>query len=147
MYQLFSKKNIPTMKKLLEGLGNPVENKYGHPFTGFKGAKSLITCNALCYPFVEPESSRSGFNQTDYKFDNEAMQERVELIQFTKKFRDTGLRFDETEWAQSLLYMFENFDRMPIPVNGDQLNDEQIDQNEDDQIQGYEHPPVPVLLA
>ena len=34
--RLFSKsKGLPVMKRLMEGEGAPLENKYGHPFTGF----------------------------------------------------------------------------------------------------------------
>lgn len=50
------------MKKLTEGDGISLENKYGHPFTGFYDVKTLITCNALCCPFIEPVSSSSGFD-------------------------------------------------------------------------------------
>ena len=62
MHSLFSTKNISKMKTLTEGLGIPLENKYGHPFTGFIGARTLLTCNGLCCPFVEPSSSKSGFD-------------------------------------------------------------------------------------
>ena len=44
MYRMFSKNNLSLMKKLLEGEGVPLENKYAHGFTGFLNAHTLITC-------------------------------------------------------------------------------------------------------
>jgi len=99
MYQIFSKKHLPLMKKLLEGEGVPLENKYAHGFTGFVDACTLVTCNNLCYPFVDPSSSRSGFDKNDFENDNDAINERVEVVGFNKKFKDTGHSFKENEWA------------------------------------------------
>ena len=101
MYRLFSKsKGLPMMKRLMEGEGSPLENKYGHPFTGFLNAHTLITCNTLPCPFVPPVSSNSGFTEEEYKDEKEAMEERSVLVEFTKKFRDSGMPpFTETDWA------------------------------------------------
>ena len=115
MHSLFSTKNITKMKTLTEGLGIPLENKYGHPFTGFVGARTLLTCNGLCCPFVEPSSSRSGYDQTQYKDDKEAMEERTVLVRFDTKFDPSLITFDEKEWAQCLLYMGMNFQNLPKP--------------------------------
>ena len=54
MFDLFKKKNMSIMKRLTEGDGCGLENKYGHPFTGFIDSHQLITCNYLCCPFVPP---------------------------------------------------------------------------------------------
>ena len=95
MYQLFSKANLPQMKKLMEGLGISLNVKYAHSFTGFIGANLLMTCNALCYPWIEPSSSHSGFTKDDFNLDHGAMYDRAKVIKFTKKFVDTGLCFNE----------------------------------------------------
>ena len=86
MHQLFASKHISKIKTLTEGEGCPVENKYQSPFTGFIGARTLITCNALVAPFVPPSSSKSGFDKIQYELEKEAMMERAELIQFDTKF-------------------------------------------------------------
>lgn len=88
------------MKRLMEGEGAPLENKYGHPFTGFLNVYTLITCNILPCPFVQPASSNSGFTEEEYKCEREAMEERSVLVEFTKKFRESGIPpFTETDWA------------------------------------------------
>ena len=75
MYTLFSKtRGLPVMKRLLEGEGISVENKFGHPFCGFKKAYTLITCNDLPCPFIPPVSSSSRFTHEEYKSGKEAME-------------------------------------------------------------------------
>ena len=83
---LCSKANLAATKTLGEGMGKSIENKYGHPFTGFIDAYILITCNSLKYPFVPLESSRSGFSKKDYPLDKRAMLARFSLVEFTKTF-------------------------------------------------------------
>lgn len=101
MYRLFSKsKGLPMMKRLMEGDGASLENKYGHPFTGFLNAYTLITCNMLPCPFVEPVSSNSGFTNEEYIGEKEAMDERVKLVCFTDRFHDSNIEeFSELDWA------------------------------------------------
>ena len=83
MYLLFSKKNIANMKKLTEGEGISLANKFKNDFTGFVNSYQLITCNSLCAPFVEPLSNTAGFNKEEYENDHDAMLERVKLVEFT----------------------------------------------------------------
>ena len=78
-----------------EGLGVQVEYKFGQPFRGFIGANVLITCNSLCCPFTEPSSSKSGWTHEEYLIDNDAMNDRVQLVEFKKKFKDMNVSFDE----------------------------------------------------
>ena len=101
MYRLFSKsKGLPMMKRLMEGGGASLENKYGHPFTGFLDVYTLITCNSLPCPFARPVSSNSGFAEEELQIEKEAMEERSVLVEFTKKFCESGMSsFEETEWA------------------------------------------------
>lgn len=63
MEELFKKKNLPLMKKFTEGKGTTVTNKYAHSFQGFVDCYSLITCQYLVCPFVEPESTRAGWTR------------------------------------------------------------------------------------
>ena len=84
------------MKKLMEGLGCNLNVKFVHSFTGFVDAYMLITCNALCCPFIEPPCSTLGFSREEFLLDNEAMMRRTNLIEFTKKFEETNLVFDKT---------------------------------------------------
>lgn len=119
MYSLFAKKNIPAMKRLTEGEGRSVESKFKHPFTGFKKSYLFITCNYLCCPLVPPENSKSGWTQYEYQMDNEAFNARISVVKTTKKFKDTGLEFDQDDWAQCLLYMAQNFNLMQKPVVAD----------------------------
>ena len=35
VFELFKKKNMARIKRLTEGQGTSLENKFGHPFTGF----------------------------------------------------------------------------------------------------------------
>ena len=86
MHQLFSKKNLSSTKRLTEGLGASLENKYAQPFTGFLNVHTLITCNALPYPFVEPLSTKSGFSEEEFKLDRSAMEERIRPVKFAVKF-------------------------------------------------------------
>ena len=60
MFELFKKRNMPIMKRLTEGYGQAIENKFVQPFTGFVGSYQLITCNYLVCPFVEPAAPNSG---------------------------------------------------------------------------------------
>tara|TARA_B110000305_G_scaffold215296_1_gene252742 strand:+ start:143 stop:463 length:321 start_codon:yes stop_codon:yes gene_type:complete len=101
MYTLFSKtRGLPVMKRLLEGEGISVENKFGHPFCGFKNAYTLITCNYLPCPFIPPKASTSGYTLEEYECDNKAMNARSKLVEFTQSFHDSGTdEFDEKEWA------------------------------------------------
>ena len=99
MYTLFSKGNIAAMKSLLEGEGRVVEVKYGHPFRGFHNAFTLITCNYLVCPFVEPINSRSGYTKEEYEIEKDAMSSRVTVVNFKQKFKDTGFSYDETSLA------------------------------------------------
>lgn len=80
IYTVFSKKRLANTKKLMEGEGIPVENKWGQPFTGFINAYTLLTCNNLPYPFVYPVGSNSGFTEEEYYNDKLAMEERTELV-------------------------------------------------------------------
>jgi energy-coupling factor transporter ATP-binding protein EcfA2 len=74
MYRLFSKSSgLPAMKKLMEGDGISLEVKFGHPCTGFIGANIIITCNNLCFPFIEPVASTSGYTKQEFQIENEAM--------------------------------------------------------------------------
>ena len=52
------------------------------------------------------------------------MKERVEVVKFVKKFKDTGFQFEETDWAACLLYMAENFEDMPPPIKNEAADDE-----------------------
>jgi len=61
MMDLFKKKNMPAMKRLTEGDGWIIENKFAQPFTGFVDSYQLITCNYLCSPFIEPAGSSAGW--------------------------------------------------------------------------------------
>lgn len=99
MYSLFRHANIANMKILFEGGGKQVEPKFAHPFQGFKDAFTLITCNYLVCPFVAPVSSNSGYNHQQYESDKYAMDGRTTVVNFNKKFVNTGFLFGETEWA------------------------------------------------
>ena len=44
VFEVFKKRNMSIMKRLTEGDGTTVENKFGHPFTGFVDSYQLITC-------------------------------------------------------------------------------------------------------
>ena len=101
MYTLFSKsKGLSFMKKLMEGDGHPLDNKYKNPITGFMKAYTLITCNSLPCPFVKPRASTSGFTYEEYECEKEAMAARSVLVEFTQKFHESGIgEFDEKEWA------------------------------------------------
>lgn len=87
MYSLFSKHNIAAMKRLLEGEGRKIEVKYSHPFYGFHNAFTLITCNYLVCPFIEPESSRSGWTYKEFERDRDALASRVTVVEFIQKFK------------------------------------------------------------
>ena len=52
--------------------------------------------------------------------------ERAQLIEFDAKFDKNVNKFDEKEWAQCLLYMTENFDKMPEPDRVIQVEPDQI---------------------
>ena len=104
------------MKTLTEGLGKPILNKYQHRFQGFIDAYTIINCNTLAYPFVEPKSSASGFTLEEWPFDKEAMLARCELVNFNKTFKECKIEMDEGKWAQCILCMYEHFDQMPDPV-------------------------------
>ena len=98
------------MKKLMEGLGSNLNVKYINSFTGFVGSYLLMTCNSLCYPWVEPPISNMVYSRDEYLLDNEAMYDRASVVEFTKKFTETRYAFDGNQWAQCLLFMTENFD-------------------------------------
>ena len=115
MFDLCAKSKISQLKTLCEGRGWWVENKFGHPFTGFKGSHQLITCNALACPFVDPENSRSGYTWTQYQLDKKAMLDRCRLVEFNVEFKHMKKVISETDWAQCLLYMAENLTLLPDP--------------------------------
>ena len=46
------------------------------------------------------------------------------LVEFTKKFCESGIPpFTETEWAQCLLYMAQNFDLIRPPNNHQEVDE------------------------
>ena len=65
VYYMFSKRKLHDSKKLLEGDGMSISVKFEHPYTGFEGCYTLITCNNLPYPFIPPCSSTSGFTEEE----------------------------------------------------------------------------------
>ena len=52
------------------------------------------------------------------------MEERVTLVEFTKKFRETNLAFDGAEWAQCLRFMAENMQNISPPIKDDEVKDD-----------------------
>ena len=96
MYQLFGKKTLHDTKKLLEGKGMSVRNKYAHPYRGFTGSKTLITCNNLPYPFKLPACSTSGFDFGDYENDNYAVTSRTITVEMKKTFGNSNAEFPFT---------------------------------------------------
>ena len=134
MSELFKKKNITNMKKLTEGLGMPLNNKYAHQFTGHIGSYQLLTCNYLCSPFVDMEKEKAGYNPYQEEHDKKAMLSRTSLVKFDTDHKDMDLSFNEKAWAQCLLYLAKNMEQMPEPVEPiamdfEQLNDENQDPN------------------
>ena len=95
------------MKKLTEGFGLGLNNKFINPFTGFVKSYQLITCQYLVCPFKEPESSKSGYNEFEFHHEKLAMEARTKLVNFNKAFIEHDLEFGEIEWAQCLEYMAE----------------------------------------
>ena len=59
IFKLCHKKNIASTKRLMEGQGWWLENKFAQPVTGFVGSYQLLTCNMLCCPFVPPQNTSS----------------------------------------------------------------------------------------
>jgi len=96
MYSLFGKKHLHDTKKLLEGKGMSVRNKYAHPFRGFEGSKTLITCNNLPYPFRIPASSTAGIDLNEYENDKYAITSRTEVVEMDKSFNQSGIEFPFT---------------------------------------------------
>ena len=90
---------MASFKLLTEGKGYSFENKYGHPFTGSIGSYQLITTQYLAYPFIPTKPAREVWNEREYVADHKAMMSRVNLVWFYKEFVDSGLQFDETDWA------------------------------------------------
>jgi hypothetical protein len=86
MYALFAKKVLHDTKKLLEGRGMSVRNKYAHPYRGFIGSKTLITCNNLPYPFKVPVASTSGFDIADFENDRYAVTSRTICVEMKTSF-------------------------------------------------------------
>ena len=115
MRKMFTLKNMPEIKLYTEGDGIQVENKYGHPFTGFVNTHQLFTCNALVCPFIEPTASNSGWTMYDYLFENDAMNTRSRLVKFTDTHEDLKISFEDKEWAQCMLFMAENINNIPKP--------------------------------
>ena len=115
MRKMFTLKNMPEIKLYTEGDGIQVENKYGHPFTGFVNTHQLFTCNALVCPFIEPTSSNSGWTMYDNLFENDAMNTRSRLVKFTDTHEDLRINFEDKEWAQCMLFMAENINNIPKP--------------------------------
>ena len=91
MMDLFKKKNMSKMKRLTEGDGCIIENKFAQPFTGFISSYQLITCNYLCSPFIRPVSSNAGWTEYEYEFENGAMMSRCSLVKFTKTHPELNL--------------------------------------------------------
>ena len=77
---------IDDTKRLFEGLGCNLENKYAHSFTGFEGAYTVLTCNRLMAPFIEPTSSLSGWDKQSFEVEQLALNARCSYIHFTEMF-------------------------------------------------------------
>ncbi len=93
---LFSIKKLHDTKLLLEGKGMSVRNKYAHPFRGFVGSKTLITCNNLPYPFKEPASSSAGFDKADWDNDKYAVTSRIISVEMKTSHGNTVEKFPFT---------------------------------------------------
>ena len=112
VYQIFSKKRLPDTKKLLEGQGINIENKYYMPFIGFIGCYTILTCNNLPYPFNPPASSTAGFDKADFEREKRAMEGRCKITELNKSFNNEVDKFPFTiiEFAHMMKYLAENME-------------------------------------
>ena len=147
MFELFKKRHMPVMKRLTEGYGQAIENKFVQPFTGFVGSYQLITCNYLVCPFVEPVASNSGWGKYEYEYENSAMMSRVRLVRFDRLWNELNLLFKDKEWAQSLLYMAENLENIPPPDPSKLFESQRVENGGQSAKNSQFHPPEGVLIA
>jgi hypothetical protein len=106
MNSLFGKKHLHDTKRLLECKGMSVRNKYAHPYRGFVGSKTLITCNNLTYPLSVPERLMNASELRELENDRYAITSRTITVEMTKSFkREQEFPFTCEQWAWSMLTM------------------------------------------
>ena len=89
MASLFSHNNISDLKTLFEGKGMTLNVKFSHPFTAFLDCCTLVTCNKLVSPFVEPVSSKSGWqSRGEVDEDRKVFENRCTTVHFTESYPD-----------------------------------------------------------
>ena len=103
---MFNKGKLHDTKQLLEGDGMKITVKFEHPFTGFIGAYTIITCNNLPYPFIPPNTSLSGFTLEEYPHDKGAINVRTSVVYMTKSHaEEEEFPFTEEQFAFMMLSM------------------------------------------
>ena len=112
VYQLFSKKRLPSTKRLLEGEGVCIENKFSQPYTGFVRCYTILTCNSLPYPFNPPINSTSGFDHACFEREKRAMTGRCRVTELKKSYNNEKDKFPftVTELAHIMKFMSINID-------------------------------------
>ena len=106
----FNKANIDNTKRLFEGQGGTVEQKYVNPFIAFRGAYFLLSANLLHRILGKDRNDLDDEEKTQ----RGAFNARMKKHQFTKSYTNRDhLPFDAPGLALALKYLYDEFATKP----------------------------------